>query len=140
MAKSWIHLVRWRRAGWLLFYSGVLIGLCDCEKQDLKDVNAKLDVVVQQTFSVASEMPELKRTYGLWDDEHKRVVGMLKNAPPLQVGSIIDWDDDVYQVQSLRFVTRKSTETLLDDKNKTAERSVDMEVVVKFVGKLKPTE
>lgn len=129
------------RVGWILCYAGVVIGLCACDgKREVKDINTTLGVILQQTSSLAMEMPSLKRTYFLWDNEHKKVIGILKNAPLLQVGNVVVWDDDVYEVQGIRLLTRKPSETLVGDKTKTPQRSGDMQAFVKFVSKLQPAE
>lgn len=123
----------------IVFYGAIAIGLSACgEHEELKKIDGKLGVVLQQTTSLSMESLSSEKTvYGLWDDEHKKLIGLLKNAPALQVGNAIVWDDDVYEVKLLRYTARKSSETNLDDANKTPVRSSgDMHVIVQFVGKL----
>ena len=111
----------------------IVICLCSCdEKSSIGDIKntvteMKLKDNVREAFS-----PE----YILSDSEHKKVVGILKYSPAPQTGNFIVWDDDVYQVQAIRFHTTK--QAAWKNENKPEERSASVEVFIKFVSKLIP--
>ena len=120
-----------------------LLFFCSCEKKQasdqLEDIKKKVDVVFTQTSNIQGQLTSLEQpSYFLHDTEHKKTVGILKQTSSPQVGHFIIWDDDVYQVEAIRLHTEKQGEEKLN--KTTVNRTLTVEVFVKFVSKLTPSE
>lgn len=127
--------------------------LCSCEekapdnfkskfeeiKAQVEDIQSKVAVISFQTSYLQKEsLSQTPLLYGVYDTEHKKVVGLIDGSPPPQVGNVIVWDDDVYLIQAIRLHTEKKDEKTPGIVNPS--RRAQVEVLVKFLSKLNPGE
>jgi hypothetical protein len=108
--------------------------LCSCQDQSrLQKLEDQLAVIQAKI----THLPDREPVYLLHDTEHKKVIGILKDCSPLQVGHAVVWDEDVYLVQTIRHHSVKADQERIGS---VFQRSASSEVFVKFLSKLKPNE
>jgi hypothetical protein len=119
----------------------VILSSCERRQQDaeLKDIKKTVDFLFTQSMSVQGQLTSLEQpSYLLHDMEQRKIIGILHKTPPLQVGNVIVWDDDVYQVEAIRLLSQKRGEEKVGET--TLKRTADIEVFVKFVSKVIPSD
>ena len=119
----------------------VFLLLSSCQKQQpsdelnrkIEDIKTTVDVLFKQAVFIQSDLTK-PPAYILYDNEHKKNIGLLKTSLSLQLGNFIVWDDDIYEIKAVRVVSQKRG----DEKEVGMEvRSVEtVEVGVKFLTKM----
>lgn len=107
-------------------------------KAEVANLSSTLELVKAHTTSPWTQSSsQTTSKFGIYDQEHKKLVGFIEYPSPPPVGSIILWDDDVYQVTAIRFHMKKEEEKPAQQKALFRKPDV-VELFVKFFGKVEP--
>jgi len=105
-------------------------------KHDIAVINAHTDFIFQE--SVRSSLD--RSVCMVIDTEHNKIVGAIRTTYPPQQGNYLEWNDDVYVVEAVRFQTEEKGEEKGEEKaGESTRRGVNVQLSVRFVGKRRST-